>query len=243
MTGIAVLRSYFIIEKDQNTIRTIRKVMEGFGQFRCLGHTHYREKAMNVLLEQQPDLVFCRIDPPVFKEAFAFMAELHLYDIRVPDLIGMSATPGQAYRAFKYNFLDYLLCPVPELEVRKSVLRYTERNPLRPNLLCLKSYRDYHYLDTGEILFLKADNNTTDFYMADGRVIGAFKTLKVFEHSLPENFLRIHKSYIVNADYVSRIHFGKRICTVKRYRQPIPFTSTFQKNIDRIHHCLGQSSI
>ena len=53
--------------------------------------------------------------------------------------------------------------------------------------ICLKSYRDYQYLDTDEILYLKADNNTTDFYMKDGNTINAFKTLKTFEAKLPNN--------------------------------------------------------
>ncbi|WP_268225159.1 LytR/AlgR family response regulator transcription factor [Sinomicrobium oceani] len=237
------MRNYYIIEKNKHIIRTIQEVLENFGQFHCLGYSNDRETVLKILLEKQPELVFCCIDAAVFKNAFHFITELHLYDIRVPDLIAISATKRQAYTAFKYNFLDYILSSAPELEVRKSVLRYIERKPFRPNLLCLKSYRDYHYIDTSEILFLKADNYTTDIYMTDGRTIGAFKTLKVFEQSLPYNFLRIHKSYIVNADYVSRIHFGKGVCMVKRYKKTIPFTPTFQKNIDRIHRCLGQSSI
>ena len=89
----------------------------------------------------------------------------------------------------------------------------------------------------------KADNNTTDFYMQDGSLVGAFKTLKSFEGVLPENFLRIHKSYIINKNYISRISYGKGICILKKESYKIPFTKTFIDNVAMINESLVKEAL
>ena len=129
------------------------------------------------------------------------------------------------------------------MEIRNTILKFQTRNPATINKnICLKSYKDYQYLNTDEILFLKADNNTTDFYMSDGNIISAFKTLKTFEDVLPENFLRIHKSYIINKNFVSRIQYGKFICTIKKNSFDIPFTKTYIDNIEIMKKALSNNS-
>jgi DNA-binding LytR/AlgR family response regulator len=109
--------------------------------------------------------------------------------------------------------------------------------------LCLKSYKDFHYLDTDEILYLKADNNSTDFVMKDGSTISAFKTLKTFENKLPKNFVRVHQSYILNINYVSRINYGKSICALKSGKLQLPFSKTYKDNIDSLKKILSKNTI
>src|SRR5690606_14629335 len=108
-----------------------------------------------------------------------------------PSIIGLSFTKDKAYDLIKNNFLDLLLKPLSELEIRKSILNFKKRFPEHYNeKLCLKSYGDYQYLDIKNIIYLKADNNTTDFYMVDGTIVGGFKTLKNYENILPKSFVR-----------------------------------------------------
>nr|WP_262897541.1 LytTR family DNA-binding domain-containing protein [Mariniflexile gromovii] len=97
-------------------------------------------------------------------------------------------------------------------------------------------------MNVDEILYLKADNNTTDFYMSDGTKISAYKTLKVFEDLLPKTFLRIHKSYIINRNCISRIHYGKSMCILNNEHK-IPFTKTFIENIDLINSALSHNTL
>ena len=78
--------------------------------------------------------------------------------------------------------------------------------------------------------------------MADGKVIGAYKTLKVFEDTLPQTFLRIHKSYIINRHCISRVHYGKSVCFINN-EYKIPFTKTFIANIDLINKDLSNNTL
>jgi len=157
-----------------------------------------------------------------------------LYHISTPHFIALSTAKDLAYEAFMYSFSDYLLMPASELDIRKTIGRYQKRFPETSRLFCLKSYKDYRYLELDHILFLKADNNTTDFHMTGGEVISAFKTLKTFESMLPTQYKRIHKSYIINTDHISRIDLGKSVCTLKKHQAVLPFTKHFKDNIDLI---------
>ena len=47
-------------------------------------------------------------------------------------------------------------------------------------IICIKSYGDYRYIDSTDILYFEADNNSTDIHLNNGEMITAFKTLKHF---------------------------------------------------------------
>src|SRR5690606_8464198 len=172
-----------------------------------------------------------------------FILDVNRHSLKDPAFIATSSFKKNAYKAYKYDFFDYLLKPITELNLRRSILKYKKKHPSTPyETICINSNNNYQNLRTADILFLKADNNTTDFQMKDGSVIGAYKTLKTFEDTLPPNFLRIHKSYIVNCKFISRIHYGKGVCIIKNPDFQIPFTKTFMDNIDLINSRLSNKA-
>nr|WP_255481777.1 LytTR family DNA-binding domain-containing protein [Flavobacterium sp. xlx-221] len=99
--------------------------------------------------------------------------------------------------------------------------------------LCIRSYSDYQILKFNDIVYLKADNNSTDFKMINGKTITAYKTLKYYEETLPVNFVRIHKSYIVNIHYVSRIVFSKSKCFLN-FNEQLPFSNSYRVIVENI---------
>ncbi|MBF6609364.1 MAG: LytTR family transcriptional regulator DNA-binding domain-containing protein [Flavobacterium sp.] len=111
-----------------------------------------------------------------------------------------------------------------------------ETLPLKsqPLIICVKSYGDYRFIEGKNICYLKADNNSTDIHLVNGEMITAFKTLKHFENVLKLPFVRIHNSYIVNIDYVSRIHTGNSVCYIKDTLTKLPFSKTYKENIDAV---------
>ena len=115
----------------------------------------------------------------------------------------------------------------------KNVLK-TEVIKEKPLIICVKSYGDYRYIDAKDIAYLQADNNSTDIHLNSGEMITAFKTLKHFEGVMSYPFVRIHNSYIVNIDYVSRIHTGNSVCHIKNTTTKLPFSKSYKENIDAI---------
>ncbi|MEP2936675.1 MAG: LytTR family DNA-binding domain-containing protein [Gilvibacter sp.] len=235
------MRDYFVIEKDPQTVASIKSVIDEFIDMRYIGVSHDFDEALNTVLKTSPDLIFINIDAKGLN-AFELIREIKQYAKNNPTFVVLSESKAHAYEVFKLDIFDYILTPTNELSLRKCILKYKKKHPTDGSkVICLKSYKDYHYLNTDEILFLKADNNTTDFHLSDGSVVGAFKTLKTFGEVLPKNFMRIHKSYIINIDYISRIQYGKALCIIRKHAHQIPFTKTFMENVEQINTSLSRN--
>ena len=129
--------------------------------------------------------------------------------------------------------LESLLSEIKTIS-KDSSLNSKVKEEVSRNLICIKSYGDYRFLELDEIAFLKADNNSTDITMNNGEVIIAFKTLKYFEENLPNYFFRIHNSYIVNKNYVSRVHTGNTVCYIKNTKTQLPFSKSYKENVELI---------
>ena len=121
-----------------------------------------------------------------------------------------------------------------DVEDKSVALLQTENTKDKPLIICVKSYGDYRYIEAKDICYLQADNNSTDIHLNTGEMITAFKTLKHFEGLLTYPFVRIHNSYIVNIDYVSRIHTGNAVCHIKNTTTKLPFSKSYKENIDAI---------
>ncbi|OEK09151.1 hypothetical protein A8C32_10480 [Flavivirga aquatica] len=235
------MNKYLVIETEEYVINKIKNVFDDFPEYRCIGYAHDYSESMDIILKEMPDLIFLNIDT-IIDRPFSFVNEVKQYLKKDSEFIAISSSKEKTYEAIKTGFFDYLLNPIADLEIRKAALKFKKKHPIKINkTICLKSYKDYQYLNTDEILFLRADNNTTDFYMNNGETISAFKTLKTFENLLPKNFLRIHKSYIVNKNHVSKVSYSTLNCTIKKSSQNVPFTKTYINNVEYMISTLSQS--
>jgi DNA-binding LytR/AlgR family response regulator len=177
-------------------------------------------------------LVFFQVSNQI---PLSFISELLEYVDKLPYFIVLSENTDLAYSCIKKGVADYLTTPLSEIEIRKSYLKFKKKNAsLEKKIICIKSSGDYNFVEVNTIVYLKADNNTTDFYLKNGKIITAFKTLKCFEESLPFYFFRIHNSFIVNSNYVSRINLGKSKCYLSNNEIIVSFSRTYKENIETI---------
>lgn len=235
---------YTIIDSDATSNLQLKHYLEEYGDFTCTSEARDSNEGLNSILKFAPHIVFINLNERA-QEYFQMVTELHQYLNSLPIIIGLAKGKQYAYDAIKNGFFDYWLIPYNEFEIRKSLLRLKKQIPVtpEPQTLCLSSYRDFQYIDTDDILYLKADNNATEFIMKDGTINNAFKTLKTFENQLPKNFVRIHQSYIVNTNCISRISYGKSICTLKYNKKQLPFSKSYRKNIDYLKQLLSKNTI
>lgn len=239
--------SYFILNDHQNTSRDLCEVLEEFPEFRCSGVTEDYKEGINSILKLNPDIVFVNVDLKLgndYNDIFSYCNEINKYILKKPLYVALSKDTSKAYLALKNKFSDYIVLPGSELEIRKSILQLVKRQQaFLENTLCLKSYKDYNLLSVDEILFLQADNNATDFILQTGKKVSAFKTLKSFELALPVNFIRIHHSYIVNRDHISRINFGKLKCFLHHNQISLPFSKSYRHNLQSLEELLEEKAI
>jgi DNA-binding LytR/AlgR family response regulator len=183
-----------------------------------------------------------------------------MYLKELPKIVITTKNKDFAFDSIKYEITDYLLKPLLVIDfvklihklnksntedgivlvqnpnaIEKQNLKKAElKNTRKSFILCVKSYGDHRYIDSNEICYFRADNNSTDIHLENGEMITAFKTLKHFETVLSNPFIRIHNSYIVNRNYISRIHTGNSLCYIKKTTIKLPFSKSYKTNIDFI---------
>lgn len=228
--------SFLIIDDNAITVKETLELFENFPNYFCAGIVKDNQTAINQIIKVKPQLVLIRI--PIKSNddnlSFATITELFQYVDTMPYFIGLASSPAYALEAIQSGFSDYIVEPLHLHQLGKSLFKFEKRNPPATiATICIKSYSDYQFVALQDIIYLKADNNTTDIQMHNGKTVNAYKTLKHFENTLPFYFLRIHKSYIVNINHVSRIHFSKSKCYLN-YNEVLPFSLSYKDNIEAI---------
>lgn len=249
--------SYIIISDDHENALKIQSIAEDFPGLVFLGYAYNYADGLSLVLEHQPKLVFLEINPKLktSKLSLALINEFHRYLKTVPKVIATAKNRNFAYEAIKHEVFEYLEAPYDLNDFRKAILKFEKSlittvanvnsvrlSNLKDNLtICIKSYGDYKFIYALDILYLQADSNSTDIYLNSGEMITAFKTLKHFEKALPPQFYRIHNSFIVNKDYISRIHTGNSVCFLKNSKTKLPFSKSYKNNIDQIIASISSS--
>lgn len=236
---------YAIIDYNVPSCLNLRDYISGYNDFELADIVHTHDDGLNVILKYLPDIVFINLTNKDAPSYFNMVIQLHQFIQKTPLFIAYSESKEYAYDALKNGFFDYWLLPYSHFDVRKTIFKLRKQHPKEKELstICLKTYRDFHYLDTSEILYLQADNNATDFILTDGDKVSAYKTLKSFEKTLPKSFIRIHQSYILNSEYISRINYGKSTCTLKNNSIKIPFSKSYKTRIDKLQVLLSNNAI
>jgi len=76
--------------------------------------------------------------------------------------------------------------------------------------ISVKSGQKIHVILVPDIIYLQADGDYVFIFTADGKYLKE-QTMKYFEEHLPTNkFVRIHRSYIVNVEAISRIELYEK---------------------------------
>ena len=238
---------YIIIDNDSKAIETTQLAMEHYDNFICVGIEEEEQKGLDLILERLPALVFLNIEisgTQTEKTIYYLINELRKYTDALPEFIVFADNARHAIEGIRNDVLDYIIKPSSSGMLRRAVMRFQKKAIHKGNnTLCLKSYGDYKFVNTNEVLYLKADNNTTDIIQTNGTKVSAFKTLKYFQESLPKHFIRIHNSYIVNSHFISRIHFGKSKCMIKNGDVSVPFSKSYRNNVEQIKNNLAQQSL
>lgn len=225
--------SYIIIDDEIQSALNTQAVFEGFENYNLVGIALNHKEALFLAALHKPEIIVLEIDPSNQDSGLSLkiIHEIHRYAKINPQVIVLSKDTKLAYEALKSNVLDYIKKPLDAFELQKSILRFEEVVQNRNTTICVKSYGDYRFVESDEVVYLKADNNSTDMYTNSGNVIIAFKSMKHFESILPSQFVRIHKSYIVNMKYIARIHMSNNACYLKNSKTQLPFSKTYRRNV------------
>lgn len=119
-------------------------------------------------------------------------------------IIFMTAFPDEAYLLSESHFCYYIIKPRLTEEmlssaVSKALLNITKKDS---NLTTVKIGHNSYTINFQEVLYIESLNNNLKLHLSKGDMI-IYSTLKELQKKLPVNFLKVHKSYIVNMNHIS----------------------------------------
>lgn len=180
------------------------------------------DEALEHLENWQPGIVFLDVEMP-HKNGFDFLVATKQPSF---DVIFTTAYNQYAIQAIRFSALDYLLKPVDPDELKAAVNRHLEKKEtegqkkeLYSNLVQnieKKNAKDFKiavpttqgvfFFTVDEVIRMEADTSYTHIHLVNKKPFVASKTLKHFEEMLEGfNFIRTHKSHLVNARHITRI--------------------------------------
>lgn len=190
------------------------------------------------LLEQQPvDILFLDIQMPEldgFQVANLLRGKC--------EIVLTTAFPQYALKGYEYDVVDYLLKPFSFErflgtinKCRKRIAAQSKNIPAQPND---PQEAGYFFVKTGarlmkvfydDVLYLEAMRDYISIHLPNEKVM-TLQSLTSFEEQLPERFIRVHRSYIINADKVNFIE-GNKIGIAKNV---IPVGEKYQSRLARL---------
>jgi two-component system, LytTR family, response regulator len=179
-------------------------------------------KAADIIHAQKPGLVFLDIQMP-HMNGFEVLEKMPNKNFKI---IFTTAYNEYAIQAIRFSAFDYLLKPVDIEELQAAVERFLQSNEdykqqyeLLKNImhniqapsadefkLALPTKEGVHFLSPVEITRCEAVGNYTKFFTAASKTYIISKTLGDYDTLLsPHNFIRTHKSHLVNKKFISFI--------------------------------------
>lgn len=194
-------------------------------------------EARQFLSDDRVDALFCDINMPDLN-GMDFVKSL----TAPPLVVFTTAYSEYAIEGFKVNAVDYLLKPFGMQEFMRAANRLQERLSIPASAPS----------ETDDTLFLKTDYRIVKVNIPDIRYVEAMSeylkvwiegeakpiitllSMKKMEERLPDNFMRIHRSYIINLDKIQEVNKNRVIMDADTYL-PIGdlYKEAFQAYLDK----------
>jgi two-component system LytT family response regulator len=236
-----------IIDDEKLARDLLREFLEAFPQIEVIGECAKGSEAVEKINKQKPDLIFLDVQMPGMN-GFDVLDEID----HEPHVIFTTAYDQYAIRAFEKNAVDYLLKPLDEERFTQAVNRAlkrktTEAGDLEELLRSIKSEGkgsfDSHIfvqkseklfnLPVEEIIFLEASGDYTVITTKTDQFVSSSGIGKLEEILNPDTFIRVHRSTIINLNYLKEIerHFNGGMVVKMQNGKSFPVSRTYAKLI------------
>jgi two-component system LytT family response regulator len=207
-----------IIDDEPLARSVVREYLQDFPDIEVLQECNDGFEGIKAIMQHQPDLLFLDIQMPKING----FEMLELVE-QPPAVIFTTAFDEYAIKAFETYAVDYLLKPFGKERFIKAIEKYKSQESTdqkkqtrellqSPNELPSQSERivvriggKIKIIPVSEILYLEAADDYVKIVTKEGSFLKN-KTMGYFEEVLPSSqFVRTHRSYMVNVQEITRI--------------------------------------
>lgn len=215
-------------------------------EIKVIGQAKNIIEAQNEITDKHPDVVFLDIRMPSGIEGFELLKNIPERNFQV---VFVTAFKDYAIQAFNANAIHYILKPIDIDDLRNAVGKLVEYQKIfklnienktqyqnavdqlsnqmitgkKASRITLFHSKGFKFVDVKSIVRLEAKGNYTVFYFSDGSKYMDSKTLKINQELLTDSFVRIHKSHVINLEYLTEYHTqdGHFACLIDGSEVPI----------------------
>lgn len=245
-----------VIADDETLAREqIEEFLKKFDDCELLAVCKDGIEALGAIEEHRPDLLFLDIEMPELN-GFDVLQRCHVAPL--PTVVFVTAYDKYAIQAFEAHALDYLLKPFDFERFERAMLRarrqiaasrsgelsekllaMLEARKARPKYLdrlAIKSRGRVIFLKTDEITWIEAAGNYLELHAGkESHLIR--EPIGDFEQRLdPERFIRIHRSCIVNVEYIKELQpgFGGEYLVVMTDGQQLTASRGYRERLQQL---------
>jgi DNA-binding LytR/AlgR family response regulator len=197
MTKIGCL----IVEDEPNAGQLLQDYISKVPYLSLKGACFDALEALEFLSHSQADLLFLDINMPE-------LTGIELVNMLPKDqkIIFTTAYSDYAIQSYEYNAVDYLLKPITFKRFLMAV--QTAVSPLPPpqadEYLFARSDKKMIRVNLRDIIYFEALKEYVCIHTKTQKII-TYKRMKELLEKLPAGFTRIHNSYIINGDHITRV--------------------------------------
>lgn len=183
----------------------------------------------------QPELVFLDIEMPL-ESGFKLFEYFPQPKFQV---IFTTAHQHYAIKAFEFAAIDYLIKPIHYQDLQRAVQKALQQNALdemqhrlqlvQENLvnpfrrIAIPTINGYLFVNIHEILRLESDTNYSKIVLQNKESYTSSRTLRDYEELLsPFNFVRVHRSHLINLNFIREYQKGRSPILVMEDASQIP---------------------
>jgi len=200
-----------IVDDEKGAIDVLSGYVRQTPDLECVAAFRDSVEALNFLMQNPVDLLFLDIDMPKLS-GLQLTDLVHGKSIRI---IFCTAYAEYAVESYEHDATDYLLKPIAYERFLKAVEKVRKIVRTRDNntgdgisskrKLFIKSGTKIHQLDTQDLLFMKKDGHYIVFHMTGGEIMSRMNMEELLSSLPQDNYVRIHKSYVVAIDKIDTI--------------------------------------
>ena len=148
----------------------------------------------------------------------------------------ISAYIDQAIEAFNYGVLDFVPKPVEEGRLKLAFDRYLGKlksHDIFTKYIVIRKKNSNHIISIDQIVFFKALGYVVEVHLENGKVEITDKPLNTLEQILPLNYIRVHRSYLVDINRINNYaHKGSGVYEIYlNNNKTVPMSFGCYKNL------------
>ncbi|WP_066298610.1 LytR/AlgR family response regulator transcription factor [Bacillus sp. FJAT-29937] len=200
-----------IVDDEPYSRYELKHLLEAYPSIIIVGEAESGESGVMKAIQLQPDVVILDVEMPRMNGMMAAKALMELK--KAPLVVFATAYPQFAAEAFRYDAIDYLLKPFDEEQLQETIERIERKlSTIKDKYLgrsagklAIESDGEIYYLEPKDLLYIVRDDKLTKLITRSGEFETKTPLKDLESRLLGYGFFRIHKSFLVNLEHVTRL--------------------------------------